>query len=608
MASLSVHGAGLTPFQDPKKGLFGLKDEQGKVVLKAEYEAITEETSVGGYLIKSQKGYGIADNTGKVLLKAEYDTIAAEPSISRYFVKKKGKYGMTDQAGKTVVKTEYRDMLSIMSDGKVQTIYFLNSDYAKLYPNIYIESNGRSGQLSGSLNIKKTGSPKWLILNDRIYKLVGSESFRAYEQALSKQVTYFYFNEKSGNGWVVVSSSGANQGNLYICSNGQLLDKWNILDKPFISEEHGLSGVHTGEYNTKGKIDKFFFWNHTPLLYLKDYDEWCVSYLPYYSNRYICDLTGKVFGEVKEDETVIWLSDQDRVATDGVKYKYADGQWSAINPVDDSVLFSVNGEKDKNPLRRMRGNSDDGTTPNLTYFTYADNGKIGLYKRRDNTYERILEVQYDSIEINHLFNEVYAYNNGKVGVYYPDPNRWGIKGGVYDSARRIAGTLFYWVSINGKYGVADNNGKEIIPPKYDEMWLGSKDRYSTPNHYSFYIKDKNGQIGVLNDNAKLVVPFGRYDKIIGIQKGVIIGKKGNKVGATNYTTGFQIASPIYSKFEGTGGNGNLLFSLNQDEVATISPKGTQVAKLSSSMFRYQIRDLARKYLGGSLTDFQPDPE
>ena len=62
----------------------------------------------------------------------------------------------------------------------------------------------------------------------------------------------------------------------------------------------------------------------------------------------------------------------------------------------------------------------------------------------------------------------------------------------------------HYICKNRKIGIIDYNGKEIIPPIYDELFYCTSD---------IYIVVKGKKFGVLDEKRKLIVPF-EYDSII----------------------------------------------------------------------------------------------
>lgn len=93
------------------------------------------------------------------------------------------------------------------------------------------------------------------------------------------------------------------------------------------------------------------------------------------------------------------------------------------------------------------------------------------------------------------------YKNGKYGVLKDNKI---IVEPIYDLTN-IFERNYIKIKQNNKYGILDNNGKEIIPPKYDE--ITSIDYPS----FFFYVK-KNGKYGVVNiDGKEIIKP--KYDRI-----------------------------------------------------------------------------------------------
>ncbi|WP_169391398.1 MULTISPECIES: WG repeat-containing protein [Psychrobacter] len=115
------------------------------------------------------------------------------------------------------------------------------------------------------------------------------------------------------------------------------------------------------------------------------------------------------------------------------------------------------------------------------------------------------------------------------------------------------------VSKNGKIGYLNTQGKLVVPTvydsvgdednKYDESWANLVDS-------GRITVKKNGKFGVIDTNNKTIVPFNKYAKIDGFFDGraVVFSAKSQKYGVIN-TSGKEVVAPIYDNVYGTlGGN------------------------------------------------------
>jgi hypothetical protein len=125
----------------------------------------------------------------------------------------------------------------------------------------------------------------------------------------------------------------------------------------------------------------------------------------------------------------------------------------------------------------------------------------------------------------------------------------------YDSIRYSPASNLYYVTLKGKCGLLNTNGKYVVP-------LGSFDSIlscdsSTP------VVNKNGKYGIINAKGKLIVPIIYND--IYRENSVAIVRKGKKYGLVNANSG-KIIKPIeYS----SGGIYNGISCLVKDSICTI---------------------------------------
>ena len=131
---------GLISIQDPTTHKYGYQDAQGNVVIKPIYDDITRQSS--HYIVKKQGLYGVLDENGKVVIDLTNDelhdvrVIKAYKSKSAYFAKKQGKYGMYDDKGEVILPFEYdkhgkieQGILPVSKNGKWGMIKFATDQY-----------------------------------------------------------------------------------------------------------------------------------------------------------------------------------------------------------------------------------------------------------------------------------------------------------------------------------------------------------------------------------------------------------------------------------------------------------------------------------------------
>jgi len=91
-----------------------------------------------------------------------------------------------------------------------------------------------------------------------------------------------------------------------------------------------------------------------------------------------------------------------------------------------------------------------------------------------------------------------------------------------------------WVLKDGKFGVVDISGREVVPPKYDEVFPFEKGRA--------WVK-LNGKYGMIDKNGKEVIPI-KYDAVVVSDEGIIWVKIDDKWGIMD-TSGKEISPPVY---------------------------------------------------------------
>lgn len=162
--------------------------------------------------------------------------------------------------------------------------------------------------------------------------------------------------------------------------------------------------------------------------------------------------------------------------------------------------------------------------------TKAEDGyKYGYLNGRG---KKILDIKYNNIEriLDIKTDDVYliAYDNGKGAVI---KNKKEITGYEYAKIEKVESEDLFWVEKAEKYGVIDLNGKVILNPEYEEVYVeginifakkegqnyifdlkGNKldkidysKKYKTENENYFITVDDSGFYGIVDkDNNKLI--------------------------------------------------------------------------------------------------------
>lgn len=215
----------------------------------------------------------------------------------------------------------------------------------------------------------------------------------------------------------------------------------------------------------------------------------------------------------------------------------------------------------------------------LSYYTSYENGKFGVI---DNEGNNIIEPSYNEIisipnNSKPIFICTYDINDGE-GTYKTkavnEKNEVILNGydkiealDNYDSKQNI------WyednvlrVSKNGKYGLINFEGKEVLPCEYDEITAlnGVKG--------NILIK-KAGNMGLVNEQGQTIIPV-QYKNILTLKEGYkneyIIVNENNQYGLIN-TSGVVIIEPKYEMVKYL--NSSSMFAVKEAEVWKVLDTG-----------------------------------
>lgn len=194
--------------------------------------------------------------------------------------------------------------------------------------------------------------------------------------------------------------------------------------------------------------------------------------------------------------------------------------------------------------------------------TYDVNYETGEYKTKVlNAKNEEIFTEYDQIEAisnkdtaNNLWyeeNVLKVHKDGKWGLI--NFNGKQILGIEYDEIIAIAGIKnAFRIQKGGKYGIADNEGKIVITPNYLEITNLGED-----NKAGYIVKQDNGKYGIVDYSNKMILEakFDGIEKVFGNGYYVVVmgGKQKlvNEEGNDVLTTGFdQIKAVLKNKEAG----------------------------------------------------------
>lgn len=209
------------------------------------------------------------------------------------------------------------------------------------------------------------------------------------------------------------------------------------------------------------------------------------------------------------------------------------------NSKDNFYLVELNGKKGimfASGAVLLKPIYDEIVNAGDNIFIVKANGKYGLYNFFDEKWEIVPHLD----EFNFTTNNLYiARKNNKYGIYSSKQKDWALdlsfddivyennnfclqKSGysgvlnqflevviplVYDEIDYDQDNFVYYVSKDDKWGITDLYGKFVLLPIYQDISL-----LNYNSKFVGYVVKFNEKYGILNEKARLVVPF-IYDKI-----------------------------------------------------------------------------------------------
>lgn len=186
---------------------------------------------------------------------------------------------------------------------------------------------------------------------------------------------------------------------------------------------------------------------------------------------------------------------------------YENGKWGVIDTkqntiikpsYDDMILVPDNSK----PIFIVTTNTD--LDNGIIQTKVLDNNNKELYTNYDN-----VEVIYNQDKSNNLWfekNLLKVQKDGKYGLINLDGKE--LLPCEYDEIKPVIGTKsIVYIVKDGKQGIVDNTGKIIIENKYSQISTIT-DKYED----GFIVKAENGKYGVINSQGQLVLEA-KYDEV-----------------------------------------------------------------------------------------------
>ncbi len=499
---------------------------------------------------QNDKGkWGMVDNTGKWVAKAEYTAI--EPCGDNYYIMQKdGKWGLIRPDGKKALDCKYKhDMLSMFGYIFAQEVdnpekwqawdKLAGSGKKTSLENVWIKQVNDTVQIiSGEIGLS-------YISNDTREKLTSKYSKSVLDMRNGGE--FSFLTTKSG---IIISGVSSVQhlvGNLYVCSQKGDRDS-SVLSQPMPTDSTLLLLPMDGG-------NKMLCISNTGKIYRATRSVNDGIIITDGNGKYgLVDETRKIVIPVEYDE-IVQDNQNNRIENGSIcnyynYYLMKDSLWGILAPVNNSLKmiaeciypYNVKDGEKYIPFKYLKYYEKQKQRRDAC-FVVMSNGKAGIL---DNFGKVLVPCQYDSGSFSENPPLGYLYDNGRTITYNPLDK--GTTTRKYSNYKRFIGAKsYYCVEQNGKFGVVDDKDNLILPIKYSQI----TEAITSDNGHlddGFHVWDADGRIGVvkvINGKGKEIVPCaGNYDRIWGYESyGVIVVKNG-KQGCIK-ENGATFCRPVY---------------------------------------------------------------
>lgn len=418
-------------FTYEKDGKYGLVNWEGKEITKPIYEDIDSLPYKEGELLVKQEGkYGVITIKGKVIVEMQYDKISVDGyytnenryQFAGYIVSLKTqegyRYGYYNYKGKEMLRTEYNDISRVTEVQENDNSYLICA------------KNGQYG-------IIKNEEP----MIDNVY------------QSIRYDTTNKVFVVERSKKYGITNL----EGQLMIPVQYNQIDiTGNYL---YAQSEKEVKVFHKD--GTEANID--------PNIAILDTDQ--ENYKIRISNE---DKTK--YGVIDEKGNTLIQDKYNYIEYLYDNYFIVSNENGRLGIIDDKEDIKV--EINKNSLQKIQDTD-------LIQTTLAENKTIQIYAK---TMEKICEMQNATVEVEDNYIKIYNENE----VKYFDK-----QGKKINNIEAYPNNKLFVKVKDRKYGFVDANGSLIVDYQYDKAY--------ELNDYGFAPVRKNGKWGVINEEGKEVI-------------------------------------------------------------------------------------------------------
>lgn len=202
---------------------------------------------------------------------------------------------------------------------------------------------------------------------------------------------------------------------------------------------------------------------------------------------------------------------------------YVDGGYSRMEKLNETKLLAANGMAYSiiSPNGEML--VDLGEYENIRLYKNGDEPRLltynaGYYTLLDQNGDVIGDYgEFDHLELNTKTNDRFVIQRGTLYTVINEQGNQIANLGRFEQLVPVFENDAYIVLRNGKKGVINNNGAFIIQPSYHDIWCMNKNGcYAVNVDDSFGVADKNGRV---------IIPV-KYDGIEGYKMAFVAVKDG----------------------------------------------------------------------------------
>ena len=508
-------------------GNYGLLDQEFKEIIAPKYTNIRLIqdmliASNNSTFYGSEANFGLIDLKGNIVLPFEYSSIEFASS-GLVWIHKDQKIGLATTDGKILLTPQYGKVEKFISGfAKVNNGYWFEYDEDNDSPVVHTITEYHEGEW-GLIN------SEGILILPPIY-----DSIRVLEDnqiVVSRQIDI-----KSSYTKTHVSGVTNYQGELLIkdCSENYIL----ASKKYEWQEDFNTEGCSKVYYNGNiGVVNERFqqivscqIEGQTSEIVLIEECDWGYNSESQFviiekdHKRGIIDHTNKIIIKPVYDQIDVLSDNTSFVFKCGVQNKNNNNympsyMWSIIN-VDGKPVIDIQ--------------SEDIIHLGFSLFAIKNNNKYSIV---DFNGQSICETSFDI---------VFCFG---VASSVPPSYSW-------ETPKKVNGLNFAIVGLDGKYGIIDNRGRLVIHPKYSSLLIQNNGQFLADG---ILINAFEQKIAV-KDNSVFIMP-GDYDKIEGLENGILLVSKNELFGCVN-----QIGTVIIPlKYKSLTYHNNLLIAVCYDD-------------------------------------------